>query len=596
MPMLPKVSSFFRNLLGRGSRDRQLDEELESYVEHLVEKKVRAGLGPQEARRQALIELGGMEPVKEKIREKRIGDGFDTLLQDIRFGLRMLRRNPGFTTVAVLTLALGIGANTAIFSVVNSVLLKPSIYKNPDSIVWIWESNPKAGLSHISVSGWNFLDYREQNQVFERMAGWHDWGFSLTGHGDPERVDSPLVSPDLFAILGIDPLLGRTFLPEESELGKDRVVLLSYAFWQRRFGGDPAVVGQTITLNSEPVTIVGVMPESFRFPDSDAEMWRPLVLQPGPVHPRVYHYLGVLARLKPSVSLETAQAEMNTIGARLEEQYPEANSDWRPLLVPFQEEEVGDVRPALLLLLGATGFVLLIACANVANLLLTRASAREKEMTIRSALGAGRIRLIRQVLTESLLLFLLGGTLGLILASWGVELLVRMSPQDLPRIEEIVVDDRVLIFTAVLSLFTGIIFGLVPALQVAKTDQHEALKEGRRGSSQGGNHKIRQGLVVVEVALALVLLVSSGLMIRSLYRLLQVDPGFGAQNVLALKMDLNPALREGSQFLVFQQEVLEGVRSLPGVRSAAVAGRVPQVSGRPTMYYTVEGMPSLKQS
>ena len=521
----------------------------------------------------------------------------EMLAQDAGFALRLMRKNLGFTTVAVLTLALGIGANTAIFSVVNSVLLNPLNYRNPDRIVTVRESNTEAGFPQgISVSGWNFLDYREENSVFEHLAGWHDWGFNLTGDGDPVRVDAPLVSPELFGILDIKPFLGRTFAPEEAKLGNDRVAILSYGYWQRQFGGDLQVVGRTITLNLEPVIIIGVMPDHFRFPDNDAELWRPLVLHPSTMYPRVAHYVHVVGRLKPGVPLAAAQAEMSTIGARLAEQYPEANTNWGPLLIPIQEEKVGEARGALLLLFAATGLVLLIACSNVANLLLARGSAREKEMAIRAVLGAGRIRLARQVLTESLLLFLLGGALGLALALLGVEVIVRFGIEHLPRTEEIAVDGRVLGFTTALSLLTGVIFGLVPALQTTKTDLQAALKEGGRGASQGGNPRIRQGLVVLEVALALVLLAGSGLMVRSLYLLWRVDPGFVPEKVLAMKMFLNPVLRDGSRFLVFQQEVVDGVLGLPGVRSAAVATAVPQASGRPTIYYAVEGMPPLRES
>jgi putative ABC transport system permease protein len=517
----------------------------------------------------------------------------DNLLKDLRYGLRMLIKNPGFTVVAVIALTLGIGANSAIFSVVNAVLLRPLPYDDPDKLMIMSERSPQ--LEGMSISYPNFLDWREQNQVFEHIAVFRRQSYNLTGSGEPERLTGGIVSADMFPALKATPIMGRTFTNDEDKPGGALVTVLSYGLWQRRFGADPSIVGQSLTLNGKPYTVIGVMPQGFLFP-SRVELWIPVGheysspnWQNRGNHPGLY---GV-ARLKEGVTLEQARTEMDAIAARLEEQYPNTNIGGRVSITPLYENVVRGIRPALLVLLGAVGFVLLIACANVANLLLARAAARQKEIAVRTALGASRTRLIRQLLTESVLLSLAGGALGLVLANWGVDLIVAVSPNNIPRVAEIGLDSRVVIFTLAVSMLTGIIFGLVPALQASKPDLNETLKDAGRGST-GGLHRqiVRRVLVVAEVALSLVLLVGAGLTIRSFYRLGQVNPGFSTDNLLTLQVSL-PAAKYPTpeQRLNFYEQTRERIAALPGVQSAAVATGLPLGNNGNQTSFTIEGQP-----
>lgn len=511
-----------------------------------------------------------------------------TLWQDVRYGIRMLRKNPGFTLIAIVALALGVGANASIFSVVNAVLLRPLPFAEADQLVMVWERRPRQNRESNPVAPADFLDWQQQNQSFSRMAAYSARAFNLTGTGaEPEQLTGQLVTGEFFQVLGAKAALGRTLLPGVDSPGGNRVAVLSYGLWQRRFGGDKAVVGRTLTLDDEIFIVAGVMPPDFSYPDRETEVWAtpqrgvPDVILPGNPDPatlRSLHYLNVIARLKPDVTRATAQAEMEAIAGRLEEQYPDANTGHTARVVALHEQLVGDVRPALIVLLSAVGFVLLIACANVANLLLARGAGREREMAIRTALGAGRRRLIRQLLTESVLLAGAGGMLGLLLALWGTDALVALSPENFPRLQEINLDGRVIGFTLLVSLLTGIIFGLAPALQVSRLDLNSSLKEGGRGSAESfGRRRLRGALIVAEVALTMVLLVGAGLMIRSFDRLLRVDPGFKADNLLTMEVSLPQSKYSESeeQTANFFREILGRIKTLPSVQSVGATWILP---------------------
>ncbi|HEY9402037.1 MAG TPA: ABC transporter permease [Pyrinomonadaceae bacterium] len=519
-----------------------------------------------------------------------------TIWQDMRYGLRTLWKSPGFTYVAVLALALGIGANTAIFSVVNTVLLRPLPYKTPDRLVWLWESSPRNDIAKEVASYPNFNDWRQQNQSFEAVAAFSNTSPSLTSSdGEPERLPGAAVLGDFYTVLGVEPALGRKFLPEENEEGKHRVVILSHGLWQRSFGGNAGVVGQQIGVNNNQYTVVGVMPPDFQHPNPEArrpvEMWLPLPVSEGMRNGRRSDFLSVIARLKPGVSVEQASAEMTTIAARLEQQYPDTNSAWGVIVQPLHQRFTGDVRPALLMLLGAVGFLLLIACANVANLLLARSSTRLKEIAIRTALGAGRGRIVRQLLTESIVLSLLGGALGLLVAFWGIDALIALSPGNIPRLESVGIDRQVLLFTIGISLVTGIVFGLAPALTVSNPNLNEMLKESGRSSMDGGRgRRLRNALAVSEIALSLVLLVGAGLLIKSFLRLQDVKPGFNPENLLAVELVLPTAkYAENQQVVNFYDQLLQQLAQQSGVQGAAVTSALPLGGGGDILAFSVEG-------
>src|SRR5215213_8744126 len=469
-----------------------------------------------------------------------------TLLQDLRYSLRVLLKQPGFTAVAIITLALGIGANSAIFSVVNGVLLKPLPYNESDRLVALWETRNDDSRANASYP--NYVDWRGQNTAFEQIAAYYNNSLTLVGGTEPATLQVVITSPDLFSVLRVSPQLGRGFLPEEERSG-NRAVVLSQSAWRKYFGSDPNVVGQQVTLSGKAFTVVGVMPEGFNFPvqQEPVDLWASSALsgekeseddQPM-TEQRGFRAWSVIARLNPGVTIEQARADMERVMAGLRSQYADELGGYSAAIKPYLEDIIGDARPALLLLFGAVGFVLLIACANVANLLLARALARRHEMAVRSALGAGWGRIVRQLLTESMLLAVLGGAAGLLVATWGIDLLKSISPEELPRVQEVVLDGRVLGFTALISLLTGLIFGLVPAVRAARTDLNEVLKEGGRGGGESlGRSRIRSVLVIAEVAVALILLVGAGLLINSFFRLQRVDPGFDPHRVLTLSVDL----------------------------------------------------------
>jgi predicted permease len=517
----------------------------------------------------------------------------ENLLQDLRYGIRVLLKSPGVSLMAILALALGIGANTAIFSVVNAVLLRALPYKNPDRILMVWVNNRRAGVDQDYHSYPNYEDYNNQNHVFEQIAAFIDTSSNITGDGEPERVIGAATTINFFPVMGMEPAMGRMFLPEEWEEGHNQVAVLSHGLWQRRFGSDPQIVGKTISINGKVRTIVGVMPPAFRFPAKETEVWVPLPLRPDLKGSRTSFWLKAVGRLKPGVTLDEARSEMEVISNRLVEQYP-SNAGYGVNLVPLYEQFTGNIRSAILVLFGAVAFVLLIACANVANLLLARGAARGKEIAIRAALGAGRTRLIRQFLTESVLLAFFGGLGGLLIAFWGIKVLVALGPRDIPQLDQITIDGKVLGFTLAVSLLTGLIFGLVPALQASRPDLNETLKEGGRSSAGGfGVDRVRRVLIVSEIALSLVLLIGAGLLIKSFIRLQDVNLGFNPDHLLTMNLQLAGSnYKEDSRVSSFYKQLIQRVEALPGVQSAAAVSDVFLNKVTNSSTFSIEGRPN----
>jgi len=582
MRWLYKLALRLRSLFRRRRVEQELGDELRFHLEKLTEERIAIGMTPEEAQYTALRELGGVEQIKEECRDMRRVNYIESFLQDVRYALRMLAKNPGFTAVAVLTLALGTGANTAIFSVVNTVLLRPLPYKDANRLVTVWGRNRAQGFDTDQVSPLDFADWRSQNRVFESMAASTDVVYTLTGAGEPELLIAYSFSADFFHVLGVPPLVGRTFLLEEEQPGRNNVAVLSYSLWQSRFGGRRDLVGKSISLDGAPYTVVGIMPPAFQYP-TFTQLWTPLTVVKEAANDRAYRYLRVMARLKPGVSIEQAQAEMNTITRRLALEYPKTNKEEDATnIIDLRQWLSGDIRPALLVLVCAVGFVLLIACANVANLLLARAVGRQKEVAVRAALGASRSRLVRQLLTESVLLGFASGGLGLLLAYSSVGALLAMFPHTLfnisiPHLEKIPIDGWVLGFSLAVSLLTGVIFGLVPALQAGRVNTSESLKESSRGlagSAQG--RRFRNALVVAEVALSVMLLAAAGLTLKSFVHLLGGNLGFNPQNVLTLRVLLpSSRYKADAQQLAFSNQALERIRSLPGVQSVGTVTFLP---------------------
>ncbi len=522
------------------------------------------------------------------------------LLQDVRYGLRQLRKSPGFTAIAVITLALGIGANTAIFSVVNGVLLRPLAFRDSDNLVRIWHTPPQKsfpGIPTFAVSPANYIDWQSQNHVFEQVAiaGYH--GFTLTGVDKPEQLDGSAVSANFFSTLGVQPMLGRVFTQDEDQPGHSNVVVLSHRLWQEHFGANRDIVGRNITLDGESYLVAGVMPPNFRQPDF-AQMWTPMAWTDQEKAVRGIHDYGVIARLKPGVDVKQAQAEMNTISNRLEQQYPADDKGWGALVLPLQDDLVSDVRPALLVLLGAVGFILLIACVNVVNLSLAKTFSRHKEIAIRTALGATSSRIVRQVLVESVLIALCGGLLGLTYAHSGVRLIMAFLADKLPHSVDVSLDLKVLGFTLIISLVAGILAGILPALQLSRSNVNEALKQGfGRSDTDSTGNRTRSILVVVEVSLSLMLLIGAGLLIRSFQRLREVDPGFDPHGVLTETLGVSRSkFAQPLQQVAFFDRVLDRVRSLPGVMSAGVVDSIPLGGGGSHEPIAVEGYPVVPMS
>ncbi|HEX4228983.1 MAG TPA: ABC transporter permease [Bryobacteraceae bacterium] len=591
--MLTDLLFRLRTLFRRKAVEEELDAELRFHFERQVEKYRKSGLTHDRALRRARIEFGGLESVKEECREAHGVQLLESTFQDVRYGLRTLRKSPGFASVAMLTLALGIGANTAIFSVVYAVLLNPLPYKDSSRLIVLNETTPKVGM--VSVSYPNFLDWRAQNRVFSRMADVHGMGFNLAGITEPESISGEAVSPNYLSMLGMHPFLGRDFMASEEKTGTAPVVLLSYGLWQSHFGGDRNALGRTITLNGRGFTIIGVLPQDFRSLEK-ADVIEPIgvwVTNNSEASDRGQRGDSLVAgRLAPGVSFGRARAEMEGIEARLAHEYPGANDQFGVSLRPIRDVFVGDIRSAILVLFCAVIFVLLIACANVANLFLMRGAGRSREIAVRMAIGATRGRAVRQMLVESFLLAFFGGLLGLVLAVAGIHGVVSMIPVDTLAGANVTLNGAVLIFAGCVVVISAFLFGLAPALRATKASVHFHLKEGGRNATGGvGPTRWRAALAVMEIALALVLLAGAGLMMKSLYRLLSVDLGIRPERVLSMEMSLRTSQYDKDPAILnFWQQVLDGVRALPGVEASALGTGVPLTREHSRDDITIEGM------
>ena len=588
------------SLLHRSHADAELQREIEIHIQQLTNEAMAAGMTEVEARAMALREFGAVEQIKEECRDTRRVRWIQDFVQDLRYGVRMLRQSPAFTAVAVITLALGIGANTAIFSIVDAVLLRSLPYRDPDQLVVMFDvpvDRPDA-LSAISYR--DFTECRAQSHVFSQMAGnaFHD--LTLTGAGEPAIVNTADVTPEIFPLLNAKPLLGRTLLPEDGKPGAAAVAVLSENLWRSRFGSNPGLIGQSIALDMRSFTVVGILPASFRYPEGAPrqDVWisvmqdplfGPLTSQPG------VRLLGVIGRLKPGVSLAKAQAEMNTLGARLAKEFPAEDSGLTIRIQPYRQAVVGNLKPALLILLSAVGLLLLIACANIANLLLSKATSRGREMAVRIALGASRARIVRQLLTESALLGLLGGVAGLLLAAWAVWSLQPFLPSEVVQISSIHVGGPVLMFALLLSLAAALAFGLAPALLATPSNLQTNLKEGGERTGQRGGQHVRSFLAIAEISLAMVLLVAGGLLIRSFALVTSVNPGFDPNNVTEAEVSL-PQFQYSTpqQWTAFSKELLARLHAQPGFEDSALAAPLPMDrQGQATFAFSIVGNPPL---
>ncbi|HSE97458.1 MAG TPA: ABC transporter permease, partial [Blastocatellia bacterium] len=577
--------------LWRRRQDEDLDEEIQAHLQMAVRDRMERGETADEAKKSALREFGNVVLVKEVTREMWGWSRIEQMWQDVRFGVRMLGKHRVFTMVAIITLGLGIGANTAIFSVVNAALLRPLPFADSDRLVRLYESNPERGWPIFGVSHPNFLDWKAQNQTFEWMAAGGGATLNLGPSGEIEVVGGIVATAEFLPALGVEPALGRNFLPEEDRPGGNtRVALITHGSWQRRFGGDPGVVGKTLVINENPFTVIGVLPESFSWGPTTNELVVPLA--PDPNRSRGDHRLLVIGRLKSGVTLDLALSDLNTIAAQLAQQYPQTNEGWSVTGESFYDWLIPETsRRSLLIFLGAVVFVLLIACSNVANLMLARAAARQKEFAVRVALGAGRPRIIRQLLVESLLLATLAGGLGVGLAVLVVDTLKTMNLDNLPRLDEASLDGRVLLFAFLTSLVTGLIFGLAPAIQSSRPDLNSSLKEGGRGAG-GARQGVRSALVVVEVALSVALLVGAGLLLRSFWRLQEVKPGFEPHNLLSMRINLpRTRYQENQKAWSFYERLLAETSALPGIQSTALTSLVPMGGGNTASEVLIEGRP-----
>jgi putative ABC transport system permease protein len=603
MFLLSRLSSLWRNLFDKERVEEELTEEVQAYLEMLVEIKIKEGLKPGEARRAALIEIGGVEQVKEQVREVRMGHVLETIWQDLSYGARMLIKNPGFTLVAVLAAALGISANTTIFSSADATLLRPLSFPNQERLVMLFERNPEAGITRGSVSPGNVYEWRAQAETLQEVIVIRNRDYILTGEGPPERYTSYGVSAAFFDALGVQPHLGRTFQRGEDEAGQAQVVVLRYAFWQTRFGGDPQIVGKQILFDDKPFEVIGVMPKDFEFPYGGGEMWTPFVFEPQMKQDHANHYLRVLALLKPEATLAQADAELHNISQRIQQQFPNQESGHNAYAMALNDEYTRVARLYVPVMIGSAFFVLLIACSNVANLLLVRATTRRKEMAVRLAMGAPRWRLMRQLLTESVLLSLAGGALGCLLAGWGIEAISKGIPAEvskyIPGWSRLGLSYTVLTFTASLSVVTGILFGLAPAWQATKTNVNQTLKEGAGLGTpgKGGRSRMRHALVVAEIALSLVLLIGAGLFVRSFIRILQADLGVKPGNVITMSVELPRDTYPGEQQRRnFFQQLLQGVEASPGVAEVGAVDSLP-MSGRNNFgKFQIVGQPAFEKS
>ncbi|HEX2059956.1 MAG TPA: ABC transporter permease, partial [Thermoanaerobaculia bacterium] len=592
--MLKRVARRLRALLRKDAVERELDEELRYHLERQVAQNEAFGMSPEEARSAALRSFEGLEPAKEACRDARRVRVVEDLVQDLRYGARTLRRSPGFTAVTVLTLAIGIGATTAIFSVVNGVLLRPLPLHEPDRLTMVWEQQlDEPGSDPNVVSPTNFTEWKKQStRVFSSIGATFDWEMSLTGQAEPELVRGGFVDGGVFPTLGVKPYLGR-YIVDRDVTGQEGIIVLSHALWQRKFGANPRVIGRRVQIDGDTYTVAGVMPREFLIPKSRAEMWVPY-----PVPPTARgRYLSVVARLAPGVSLQQAQAAMDVISTRMRAANPEYLVDWGVTLVPMHEQVVGKVRRALWIVLAAVTLLLLIGCVNIANLLLSRATSRAKEMSIRAALGASRFRLVRQLLTESLVLALVAGILGVVLAGWGTMLLVRFMPEStlMPRTAEISVDGRVLAVSVLLTLATGVLFGLAPALEASRTNLQTGLKSSSRGSTHDRRGKVfRNTLIVSEVALATVLLVGAGLLIKSFSKLERVESGVQPDGVLTMRVVLPGSYSDQELRRTKITRILDAIRGIPGVErlGGIVSINMPFTGSWSNTGFTIVGAPA----
>ncbi len=589
------VREFLTRLRFFLSRKRpvDLDDELQFHLEQSTQTNIAAGMSPEEARRQAGIAFGGVERTREQCYEQRPGRPLEAVVQDVRYALRWLGRNPIFTTAVITTLALGIGATTAVFSVVDSLLLRPLPYPNSEQIVRIWNTFSPRGMNEIPLSEPEFLEY-QQSQSFAHVAGFSLGTVTLTGTGDPLRLVASWGTSEFFSVLGTEPFLGRVFSTQEQQTGHTQVVVLSYKLWQNRFGSNPEIVGSSVLLNGDSCVVVGVMPRDFKFPSEDVDVWQPLAISPASSN-LGNHYLNLVGDLKQA-TLDQARAEMKTILVRIEEKYPSYYNGAAGIgvaLIPLREQMTGSVRTTLLVLMAAVCFMLLIACTNVSNLLLAKAEDRKKEIATRTALGASRWRIIRQVLIENLLLFLASGTAGLLLAFFCLKILPFGDSVNVAQFGGVALNLRVLAFAAILCLFTGLLFGLVPALKASHSDFNDTLKTSGRnsvGSRRGTRH--RSLLVISEIAFSLVLLAGAGLMIGSLVRLLGVTLGFDPKNVVTMRLSLPEARYSLGRTATFYQQLQEQVRSLPGVAAVAIVNQLPLSNTSANSSLEVEGRPA----
>ena len=578
---------------GSSRAERDLHAEIDSHLQLHIDDNIRAGMTPEEARRRAVIALGGIERTKEAVRDRRTVPVIDSLIRDIRYGIRTLVKSPGFALAGVIILGLGIGVNSAIFTVVNAVVLRPMPFPDADRIVRVWHTPPQttfAGMEVFALSAANFIDWDEQNQVFESMAIYRYGRRTLTGSGEPDAVRVGRASAAMLPILGVKPIIGHGFTKADDRDGGPRTVILAEPFYKTRFGGDPSILGKSIVLDGLPHTVIGVVPDPGTMIDG-VQAWVPLYWTAEERAVRSNHNYRGIAKLKPGISVERAQADMTAIAKRLEQQYPAENKDWGVLIRPLQADMIGDVKTSLLVLLGAVVLVLLIACANLANLMLVRTHGRAKEIAVRGALGAGRLRVVQQLLTEGMVLGIGGGAAGLAAAYFGVDALKAAFGDALPRAGEVTVDSRVLIFTAAISIATGLLAAFVPAWKLTGRDANDALKTGPgRGNSSSGDSRLRNLLVVSEVALALMLLIGAGLLMRSLSGLRGVDPGFDPSHMLTASIDVPEAKYDTPEK---RNQFFE--RALPGVESAAWIDTVPMQGGS-VQYVDVEGQPPVQDS
>ena len=584
--LLSRCAALFR----KRELDEELDEELRSHIDFAIEENLRRGMSEEDARRAALRNFGGLTQVKETYRLQRGLPFMEALVQDVRFALRQLRKSPGFAITAILTLALGIGANTAIFSVVNGVLLNPLPFHHADRLVWVW--GRIAPAEHVAVSGPDFLNYREQNHSFQILSAFERIGISnWSFHGNAKQLQGAMATANFFDALGVSPLLGHSFVRAEEQTNRPQVVLLSYHLWQQEFGGDLKVVGQTVRIDGDSLTIIGVMPPSFNFP-VHADFWYPVPMLTKYFQRRVSHGLRPIGLLKPGVSLPQAQAEMNAIASHLANLYPTEDKGWSIDLQPMKDAIVGSTRSVLLVLLVAVGMVLLIACVNITNLLLARNAARQKEVAIRLAIGAGKKRLLQQLTTESLVLSVLAGALAVFFGYLGVELVRRFGPADLPRLNEVHLDIHVFAYTALIATLTAIFFGLIPAWLATNASPQDALRDGGRSGTGRRRNTLGSALIVSETALSLCLLIAAALLLQSLWKTLHTSPGFSPQGVLTTQLVLPDMYSDNSKRIAFTEELTSKTRALPGVQAVGAIENMPLSNeGNDDTFFQIVGQP-----